>query len=122
MAPIYIIYGFLATIVLVSIILGIQNWISLCSLNSLISSLESEIEKKGREFDIIRKERNSMNLPRSSDTDQPSDMQEMDHRFVHRGDSSDEIEVVRNVRSEFYPAVEYEAPMGEQSFEQQTQY
>lgn len=41
----------------VSIVLGIINWIQFAGASSKISYLETEIEKKTKEFDALKKER-----------------------------------------------------------------
>jgi hypothetical protein len=78
--------GFLA---LLSVILGISNWIFLSSISSKISNMEDEIEKKTLEMDAYKKERLAFSDQRDTSEEQTQGK---------AGQTGDQIEIVRNVR------------------------
>jgi hypothetical protein len=81
----------------ISIVLGITNWILLSSTSLKITLLEEEIEKKAKEFDALKKERIAASPPlldkQGFADNSPS------NSFVSQ--KSQDIEIVRNVRAEF---------------------
>jgi hypothetical protein len=83
--------GFLA---LLTIFLGISNWVLLSSLSSKISTLEDEIEKKTLELENLKKERNAAGA-NSFVNDQG---QEKTGQPGYADTSTQQIEIVRNVR------------------------
>jgi hypothetical protein len=89
----------LAAIAIISIVIGIGNWISLSLTSSKIAYLETEIDKKTREFDILKHERLA-----PSDTMPPkviASSYDSAPEPVSSGKADDgsQIEIVRNVRS-----------------------
>jgi len=81
-------------IAVLTIFLGISNWVYLSSLSSKISGLETELEKKALELEALRKERQSLGSPQSKGTQQPFD------QSGYSEHSSEQIEIVRNIRGE----------------------
>jgi len=80
---------------LVTIFLGISNWIYFSSLSNLINRLEDEIEKKSSEFETIKKERQAIiaSIKQNQFAEIPSPA---GPQFAN--DESPKIEIVRNVR------------------------
>jgi hypothetical protein len=78
--------GFLA---LLTVILGISNWVFLSSISSKISNMEDEIEKKTLEMDAYKKERLAFSGQGGASERQTQGK---------AAQSGDQIEIVRNVR------------------------
>ena len=95
-----IIYLVVFSIIGLAIILLIADWLYLLSLSSRITSLEQEVEKKGLEYDILKKERQS-----STELARPlvSQGEEPDQNLTKTqiNDNEAPLEVVRNVRNSF---------------------
>jgi hypothetical protein len=84
--------GFIA---LLTVFLGISNWIFLSSLSVKISGLEDEIEKKTSEMEAYKKERLASEGPQDRGNQQSADKA----RHAAYPESGDQqIEIVRNVR------------------------
>jgi hypothetical protein len=86
--------GFLA---LVTIFLGISNWIFLASLSTKISQLEDEIEKKTSELETLKKERQSGSSLQFKGNQQSTDRIDQEG---YSDSGSQQIEIVRNIRGE----------------------
>lgn len=84
--------GFLA---LLTVILGISNWVFLSSISAKISGLEDEIEKKTSELEAYKKERQAGNDFQARVSQQPAD-RASETGYPESGDQ--EIKIVRNVR------------------------
>ena len=95
-----------------SIVLGIINWMYLSSTSSKISALEGEIEKKAKEFDAIKKEK----FQQQTSLQAPADNSGQSASFA--GQENPAIEIVRNVRAEFRQA---ESPLVDQETEPREQ-
>lgn len=90
---IYIIIGIIA---LITIFLGIINWINLASTSSAINELQMEVEKKNLEFDSLRKK--SIKSSSYAPSPAPVAFQGTDGNLPQP-----QIEIVRNVRKGLAP-------------------
>jgi hypothetical protein len=87
----FVFAGFLA---LLTIFLGISNWVFLSSLSVKISGLEDEIEKKTLEFEAYKKERQSSGGQQIRGGQQSSDRT---GHATYEEPGDQRIEIVRNV-------------------------
>jgi len=85
-----------------SIIFSIINWVQLASTTAKISLLESEIEKKIKEFDTFKKERLFLLQQSPSDTTLKSENapEELQTQFF-KGSEAPPIQIMRNLRPGF---------------------
>ena len=111
--PVYIIYGSVALLGLVSILLCIINFINLSSTSSSINVLQAEIEKKTAEFDSIKKSLIESKAQAPAQVVPESAKPPQDQ--LNEMDKQQNIEIVRNVRSGF-------SSIGEQSHLEQATY
>lgn len=102
----YLLLGAFALVALTSIVLAVLNWVQLANVSAAAVRLESEVDKKAREFDTLRKERAS--TPARPDSSVAPTSVELDESAMRReaigsgpGMSDKEIEIVRNVRPRF---------------------
>jgi hypothetical protein len=86
---------------LVTIFLGISNWVLLSSLSAKISNLEDDIEKKTLELEAFKKEH------QASKTDQSM---ERTDQSGYSQPPSQQIEIVRNVRGGGFENYDAQAP------------
>ena len=98
MISVYIIFGTVALLGIVSITLTVYAMIRSGRISSALAGLEKEIEKKELEFDTIRKERSAQPVTSVFATEPAEETTQQ--VAVEQGDSSD-IQIVRNVRGSF---------------------
>jgi anti-anti-sigma regulatory factor len=80
---------------LITIFLGISNWILLSSLSTKISKLEDEIEKKTSELETLKKERQALAHFQLKGNQQSREGPDQDSG---NESGSQQIEIVRNIR------------------------
>ena len=104
----------IVSIMAVSLILAIVDWIYLASLASKASILEREVEKKSQEFDALRKDRAAGN----SQIQRPMAVIESPEPLVNSPPPDDPgeqtIQIVRNVRGNFEQSSSYAASDSDQ--------
>jgi hypothetical protein len=85
-------FGAIAILALITISLGISNWLFLSSVSAKITNLENEVEKKTSEFDALKKEKLAFAASQKNETF-PQD------RIDSSGypEQGSQIEIVRNV-------------------------
>jgi hypothetical protein len=97
MPSFYLIYIIISVIVAFSVILSVADWIYLHSLSSKMTSLELEIEKKAREYDLLKKNHNKNLLKEPGESERYLSEFSTDHEQI----CPQSIEIVRNVRQSF---------------------
>ncbi|NLW31249.1 MAG: hypothetical protein GXY77_07325 [Fibrobacter sp.] len=97
MPSFYLIYIIIAVVVALSVVLSVVDWIYLYSLSSKMTSLELEIEKKAREYDLLKKNNNKNSLQEPGKPESYSSEISTDHEQIY----PQSIEIVRNVRQSF---------------------
>jgi hypothetical protein len=88
---------------IVSIVLGIINWIQFAGASSKISYLETEIEKKAKEFDALKKERQT--TPQQSFVNEQQEPEKYSAQSVqpdnYKKPENPPIEIVKNIGNGF---------------------
>src|SRR5690554_2911581 len=95
MPSFYLIYIIISVVVAFSVVLSVADWIYLYSLSSKITSLELEIEKKAREYDLLKKNNNKNSLKEPGESERYLSEISTGHEQIY----PQSIEIVRNVRS-----------------------
>ncbi|MBD3346835.1 MAG: hypothetical protein GF401_17400 [Chitinivibrionales bacterium] len=106
MNTLYIIYGIVGLISLISVTVAFLNWIFIASTSTRISNVEKEVRKKSTEFDSLRKEVQQARKGFHTNEDinvAPAHAQVSGIHGDNHNDSED-IQIVRNVRSAFSPS------------------
>ena len=109
-STILIIYIGVGSIGLLGIILSIISLFNLASTSSAINQLQTEIDKKEKEFDTLKKTITELKTQPA-----PQDIQQSQQQPSAR-EKEQEIEIVRNVRSEFVGTGE-QSPLKQESFD-----
>ncbi|HLV33102.1 MAG TPA: hypothetical protein VKY57_16155 [Chitinispirillaceae bacterium] len=97
MPSFYLIYIIISVVVAFSVVLSVADWIYLYSLSSKITSLELEIEKKAREYDLLKKNNNKNSLKEPGESERYLSEISTGHEQIY----PQSIEIVRNVRQPF---------------------
>ncbi len=95
-------FGAVVLLVLLTTILAVQNFLRAGALARSVSALEDEVEKRGREFDSLRKQDPTTTnvLPVTQATENDVDMTSSAHAFPSES-GSEQFEIVRNIRAGF---------------------
>jgi hypothetical protein len=97
-----LIVSIIVILTITSIVFGIINWVQFASTSTKISLLESEIEKKSKEFDALKKENRNVRQQMSTEAEIKSDkgLETIQSSFISDPQQTP-IEIVRNLRPGF---------------------
>ncbi len=94
-------FTIIVSVMIVSLILAIVDWIYLASLSSKSSILEREVEKRSQEFDALKKDRSAERSPVQSQATVIGSNDPLINTPPSENPGEDTIQIVRNVRGSF---------------------